>query len=57
MSVHQLKAGWILLGGTESHEELDEAHGVLWGEADLELGAKHPTLWEGEKLTDTPLLM
>lgn len=29
MSAHQLKAGWILLGGTESHEELGEAHGVL----------------------------
>lgn len=57
MSVHQLKAGWILLGGTESHEELGEAHGVLWGEADLELGAKHPTLWEGKKLTNSPLLM
>lgn len=32
MSVHWLKAGWILLGGMESHEELGEPHDVLWEE-------------------------
>lgn len=32
MSVHWLKAGWILLGGMESHKELGEPHDILWEE-------------------------
>ena len=39
-------APWCPLGGR-----------MLWGEADLELGAKLPTLQEGKKLTDSPLLV
>lgn len=32
MLVHWLKAGWVLLGGTETHEEQGEPPDVLWEE-------------------------